>query len=232
MSHAANNATNSPIQDDFVVPVCAEQIQILFEDEHILAINKPRKLLSLSGKNPLNKDSVHFRLVQTYPEVTLAHRLDFGTSGVLLLAKNKNVNAVLTKQFQNRTITKRYEAILDGHVIHDKGLIDFPISKDKANFPRLKICLQTGKPAQTQYRVLERLHEPNRTRVLFTPITGRTHQLRIHSQAIQHPILGCDLYGSEQTLAMAPRMLLHAVELEFDHPISLQPMKIICPCPF
>ncbi|MGJ8680037.1 RluA family pseudouridine synthase [Paraglaciecola sp.] len=223
---------NSPIQDDFVVPVCAEQIEILFEDEHILVINKPSKLLSLSGKNPLNKDSVHFRLVQTYPEITLAHRLDFGTSGALLLAKNKGINAQLTKQFQNRTITKRYEAILDGHVTHDEGVIDFPISKDKANFPRLKICQQTGKSAQTQYRVLERLHEPNRTRVSFTPITGRTHQLRIHSQAIQHPILGCDLYGTETTLSKASRLLLHAVALEFEHPVSLKPMQITSPCPF
>lgn len=215
-----------------MAPVCHEKIKILFEDEHILVINKPSKLLSLSGKNPLNRDSVHYRLAQQYSAITLAHRLDFGTSGILLLAKNKSINAELTKQFQNRTVVKRYEAILDGHMDHDEGQIDLPISKDKANFPRLKVCHDTGKTAVSQYQVVERLLNPDRTRVLFTPITGRTHQLRIHSQAIQHPILGCDLYGSEQTLAMAPRMLLHAVELEFDHPISLQPMQITCPCPF
>lgn len=215
-----------------MVPKCHEKIEILFEDEHILVINKPSKLLSLSGKNPLNRDSVHYRLAQKYPGIRLVHRLDFGTSGIVLLAKNKNINAELTKQFQNRTVVKRYEAMLDGHMDHDDGQIDLPISNNKANFPRLKVCHNTGKTAVSQYRVVERLLNPDRTRVVFTPITGRTHQLRIHSQAIQHSILGCDLYGSEQTLAMAPRMLLHAVELEFEHPISLQPMKISCPCPF
>lgn len=188
--------------------------------------------MSLSGKNPLNRDSVHYRLAQQYPTITLAHRLDFGTSGVMLLAKNKMVNANLTKQFQDRTIVKRYEALLDGHVEKDDGEINLPISKDKANFPRLKVCHDTGKTAVSQYRVLERMNKPKSIRVLFTPITGRTHQLRIHSQAIQHPILGCDLYGTEATLAMATRLQLHAVELEFQHPVTQQHMRIHCSCPF
>ncbi|MCF2947902.1 RluA family pseudouridine synthase [Paraglaciecola aquimarina] len=221
-----------PVFDDFVVPECLEKIETLFEDEHILLINKPSKLLSLSGKNPLNIDSVHYRLVPDYPEITLVHRLDFGTSGVLLLAKNKSVNAELTKQFQDRTVLKRYEAMLNGHLENSKGEIDLPISKDKANFPRLKVCRQTGKPAVSHFKVLERLNSPNRTRVEFTPITGRTHQLRIHSQGFGHPILGCDLYGSEHTLAMASRMLLHAIELKFLHPVTRNPMTIKSSCPF
>lgn len=222
----------SNIQDDFVAPKCIDKIELLFKDEHILVINKPSGLLSLSGKNPLNKDSVHFRLVKNYPKITLAHRLDFGTSGIMLLAQNKDVNIQLNKQFQNRTVTKYYEAILDGHVEQDEGKIELPISKDKANFPRLKVCTQTGRHALTQYRVLHRLNQPNRTRVSFMPITGRTHQLRIHAQGIQHPILGCDLYGSKTTQALAPRLMLHAVQLEFDHPVSLKRIKITSPCPF
>jgi tRNA pseudouridine32 synthase/23S rRNA pseudouridine746 synthase len=221
-----------PPVDDFIAPPCHEQIAILLQDEHIMLIDKPSGLLSLSGKNPLNLDSVHHRLVQDYPDITLAHRLDFGTSGIMLLAMNKSVNAQLTKQFQARTVLKHYESILDGHLADDSGRIDYPISKDKANFPRLTVCYQQGQVAISDYQVLERLTPPTRTRVRFSPVTGRTHQLRIHSQALGHPILGCDLYGTAQTLALAPRLLLHAVELEFTHPLSQQRLKISCPCPF
>ena len=169
--------------DNFVAPVCLEKIAILFEDECLLVINKPSGLLSLSGKNPLNKDSVHYRLAQQYPEIRLTHRLDLGTSGIMLLAKNKDVNANLTKQFQARTIVKTYVATLLGHVADDHGVIDAPIAK--AQFPYQKVCIETGKAAQSHYKVLERLRDSitsvKTTRVLFTPLTGRTHQLRVHS---------------------------------------------------
>ncbi|MDN4502835.1 RluA family pseudouridine synthase [Alteromonadaceae bacterium BrNp21-10] len=223
---------NTSVIDNFIAPVCHASIDVLYQDEHILLINKPSVLLSLSGKNPLNKDSVHHRLAQQFPDITLAHRLDFGTSGIMLLAMNKTINANLTKQFQGRTVIKRYESMLAGHLAEDSGSIEHPISKDKSNFPRLKVCFATGQQALSHYNVLERLTQPNRTRVLFTPATGRTHQLRIHSQAINHPILGCDLYGTEATQALAPRLLLHAVELEFDHPHTYKRMTIHCPCPF
>ena len=218
--------------DSFVAPVCDEQIEILFQDDSILLINKPSGLLSLSGKNPLNKDSVHFRIVQQFPTATMVHRLDFGTSGIMLLALSKTVNANLTRQFQDRTVNKNYVAILDGCVEQDEGNIDAPIAKDRPNFPRLKICQSSGKRALSHYRVLERLNNPQRSRVLFTPQTGRTHQLRLHSREIGHPILGCDLYGSKQTLSMADRLLLHAQSLEFDHPVSTQRMQFTCNCPF
>ncbi|MEP2652451.1 MAG: RluA family pseudouridine synthase [Paraglaciecola sp.] len=218
--------------DHFIVPDCHEEISILYEDESLLVINKPSGLLSLSGKNPKNKDSVHYRLVEDYPTVTLAHRLDFGTSGVMLLAKNKQVNANLTQQFQTRTVTKRYESILAGHLRYEEGVINLPIAKDAALFPRLKICNQEGKEARSKYQVLERLTGPSRTRVQFTPLTGRTHQLRLHSQAIGHPILGCDLYGSVETQGLAARLLLHAVEITITHPHSQKPISFISPSPF
>ena len=220
------------IIDSFVAPVCLEQIEILFEDEYLLAINKPSGLLSLSGKNPLNKDSVHYRLVQQYPDIRLTHRLDLGTSGVMLLAKNRVINANLTKQFQARSVIKRYVSILDGEVLDEEGQIDLPIAKDKLLFPRLKICHQDGKSAQSHYQVAERLQEPDCTRVIFTPLTGRTHQLRIHSQAIGHPIIGCDLYGTEATQKMASRLMLHALDITFDHPQSQQHMTLCSPCSF
>lgn len=218
--------------DTFIAPVCNERIKILFQDEFILLLNKPSGLLSLSGKNPENRDSVHFRLVQQFPTVTMVHRLDFGTSGVMLLALNKPVNANLTRQFQARTVTKTYEAILDGHLQSNEGYIDAPIAKDRPNFPLLKICHDSGKHALSHYRVLERLENPLRSRVLFTPETGRTHQLRLHSREIGHPILGCDLYGSGRTHALASRLLLHATSIEFDHPVSGERILYSCACPF
>jgi tRNA pseudouridine32 synthase/23S rRNA pseudouridine746 synthase len=226
------------IVDNFVAPPCLEEIEILFEDEYLLAINKPSGLLSLSGKNPLNKDSVHHRLVQQYPDIRLTHRLDFGTSGIMLLAKNKEMNANLTKQFQARTVAKRYVSILAGEMVDIEGKIDLPIAKDPLLFPRLKVCHQNGKPAQSHYQVTERLDDPVRTRVVFMPLTGRTHQLRLHSQAIGHPILGCDLYGAPKTAIaiatkdMAPRLLLHALDITFDHPKSQKRMTLTSPCAF
>lgn len=218
--------------DRFVAPPCFEEIEILFDDEHFLAINKPSGLLSLSGKNPLNIDSVHHRLVQALPEIRLTHRLDLGTSGIMLLAKTKEINAKLTKQFQSRTVVKRYMSILAGEVADDMGVIDLPIAKDKLLFPRVKICRAQGKPAQTHFQVTQRLVNPRRTQVLFTPLTGRTHQLRLHSQALGHPIVGCDLYGSAATQAMAPRLMLHALDITFDHPHSDRLMTLTSPCPF
>lgn len=218
--------------DDFIAPLCTAEIRILFQDEHIVLIDKPSGLLSLSGKNPLNKDSVHFRLVQNFPSATLVHRLDFGTSGIMLVALNKQVNAQLTKQFQAGTINKTYCAILHGHLEQDSGLIDFPIAKDPPNFPLQKICSVTGKNALTQYKVIERIASPPSTRVLFTPISGRTHQLRIHSRELGHPILGCDLYKNAESQTMATRLLLHAMTLEFNHPITGERVLGSSDCPF
>ena len=220
------------IVDTFVAPACLDDIELLFQDGFLLLISKPSKLFSLSGKNPLNKDSVHFRLVKDFPAAAMVHRLDFGTSGVMVVALNKQVNAHLTKQFQQRTVVKSYKAVLHGHLKEGHGVIDYPIAKDNSIFPRLKICLKSGKPALTHYRVEERLHSPPRSVVRFSPETGRTHQLRIHSQAIGHPILGCDLYGNDNSLRLSNRLMLHAESLEFMHPISGENMRGVCPCPF
>ena len=218
--------------DDFVAPLCTAEIRIIYADEDILLIDKPSGLLSLSGKNPLNKDSVHFRLRQTFPTVTLVHRLDFGTSGIMVATLNKETASLLSKQFQARTVSKTYIAILEGLLSEDQGSIDFPISKDPPNFPLQKVCYDTGKPACSEYQVLERLQHPSRCRVRFTPRTGRTHQLRIHSLKAGHPILGCDLYKSETSEQLAERLLLHATELQFDHPVSGQRIRGESPCPF
>lgn len=220
------------IVDTFVAPPCHEEIELLFEDKSLLLISKPSGLLSLSGKNPANKDSVHFRLATQYPTATLVHRLDFGTSGIMIVALNKQVNKHLTMQFQQRTVVKHYKAVLFGHLNEDHGVVDKPIAKDNAIFPRLKICLTSGKTALTHYQVEERLDAPPRTVVTLKPETGRTHQLRIHAYTIGHPILGCDLYGDDISQSLADRLLLHATSIEFVHPASGEKMHARCPSPF
>jgi len=231
----------SAIIDTFVAPQCHDEIEILFQDEHLALINKPAGLLSLSGKNPQNLDSVHHRLVRIFPGCTLVHRLDFGTSGLMVIARNKAINAALCQQFSQRTVTKVYVALLCGYVAENEGVIDAAIAKDPALFPLMSICEISEKPARSHYRVLKRFEQKWEdgtllplTRVQLTPETGRTHQLRIHCQQLGHPILGCDLYGglllpgTEKT----PRLMLHASELNFVHPVSGKPVSARCNSPF
>ena len=218
--------------DTFIAPPCLDEIEILFQDEYLLLINKPSGLLTLSGKNPLNRDSVHFRLVQDFPTATLVHRLDFGTSGIMIVALDKSINVHISNQFQTSTIAKTYTALLHGYVEQDSGIIEFPIAKDPPNFPLQKICFATGKSALTNYKVIKRASSPAVTRVLFAPISGRTHQLRIHSREIGHPILGCDLYNNPDSFAMASRLMLHATTIEFDHPITGERTRGVSACPF
>lgn len=215
--------------DTFIAPPCFDEIEILYQDEYIVLINKPSGLLSLSGKNPKNLDSVHHRLAKIYPGCTLVHRLDFGTSGVMVIAQNKKINAELCQQFSQRKVTKVYSALLCGHLETNQGTIDAAITKYPEQFPLMSINDTEGKPARTKYQVIERFFSKQTnevllpiTRVRLIPETGRTHQLRIHCQHLGFPILGCDLYGglslpgAEQT----SRLMLHASELQFVHPVS------------
>lgn len=218
------------LDNPFIAPICHKQIEIIYQDDALLLIDKPTGLLSLSGRNPANFDSVYDRIAQQFPNANLIHRLDIGTSGLLIIALSKAVNSHIGKQFQNRAVSKTYTAILDGIVPKDQGIIEAPIAKDV--FPRQKVCFQTGKQAATYYQVLQRNLTNHTTRVLFKPITGRTHQLRIHSAYIGHPILGCDLYATEQAFKKADRMTLHASSLRFEHPTTGGLMDTQCPAPF
>jgi len=239
--HSAAGCPMSAIIDTFIAPPCFDEITLLFQDDHLLVINKPGGLLSLSGKNPQNLDSVHHRLVKRFPGCTLVHRLDFGTSGLMVVARNKAINAALCQQFSQRTVSKTYQALLCGHLADDEGVIDASIAKDPALFPRMVICAAQGKPARSRYRVTERSFYRGKegkelpvTRVELTPETGRTHQLRIHCQQLGHPILGCDLYGglvlpgAEQ----AERLMLHASGLTFVHPVSGETLHLSAASPF
>ncbi|WP_392343541.1 RluA family pseudouridine synthase [Pseudoalteromonas prydzensis] len=227
------------IVDDFIASVCYEYVEILYQDDDILLINKPSGLLSLSGKNPANWDSVHYRLVHGQPGITAAfqsaklpHRLDYGTSGIMIVGLNPESTKQLNKQFQAGTIKKHYIAMLDGWLLNDAGQINAAIAKDKLLFPLVKICNETGKPAVSDYIVLQRLTSPQRTLVQFTPVTGRTHQLRIHSHSIGHPIIGCDLYKNQHSQQLAERLQLHASDLFFVHPRSSKQTHLHCPQPF
>lgn len=233
------NPPNNTIVDDFIAPVCESFLTILYQDDDILLINKPSGLLSLSGKNPLNWDSVHYRLVHgqagltpAFPQAKLAHRLDFGTSGIMLVGLNAVSVQHLNQQFQAGTVQKRYLAMLEGWLADDQGQIVAPIAKDKSLFPRVKICHASGKVAISEYKVVQRFEQPRRSLVQFIPLTGRTHQLRIHSLEIGHPILGCDLYSSAQSEQLADRLQLHASDLYFQHPAGGAVMHGRCPCPF
>lgn len=224
---------------DFVAPVCEALVEILYQDDDILLINKPSGLLSVSGTHPLNWDSVYYRLLNgqagatpALPEAKLPHRLDIGTSGIMVVGLHAAATRHLNRQFQQRAIQRRYVAVLEGWLEHDQGQISAPIGKDKSLFPRVKICHRTGKDAVTEYTVLQRLEQPQRTVVEFVPHTGRTHQLRIHSLVAGHPILGCELYSSEHSEQLAERLLLHASDLCFQHPSSAEQIHAKSPCPF
>ena len=199
------------------------ELEIVFEDEDIVVINKPYNFLSVPGKETNN--SILKLLENKYPDATgplLVHRLDMSTSGILLAAKNKDVHKALQKQFEERTIKKRYVALLDGIVESDSGIIDLPLRVDLDDRPRQMVCSEYGKPAKTAYKVLER--KDGKTRVHLFPITGRTHQLRVHVThplGLNTPIVGDDLYGTK-----AKRLCLHAESLEFTHPTNGKKIKI------
>jgi tRNA pseudouridine32 synthase/23S rRNA pseudouridine746 synthase len=205
-------------QPPYLVPHSQEAIRILYEDEHLLLVRKPDLLLSIPGRHPLNKDSLISRLQATYPTASIVHRLDLDTSGIMVIPLDKPTHAHISRQFQQRLVKKSYIAVVHGVVADDEGEVDLPIACDWDNRPRQMICHDRGKSALTRYSVISR--EADRTRLLLEPVTGRSHQLRIHMRELGHPILGCDMYAHPEALAMAERLMLHATTLGFEHPAT------------
>jgi len=173
-------------------------------------------------------------VTEAFPGAILPHRLDFGTSGVMTVGLHAASAKSLNRQFQDRLVKKEYVAMLDGWVADDVGSISAAIAKDRECFPRVKICEETGKKAVSEYSVINRFDHPRgrRSLVKFSPLTGRTHQLRIHSQVLGHPILGCDLYQNNQSEATADRLMLHASDLYIEHPASGELVHGLSECPF
>lgn len=206
-------------------------LHILYQDDHIMVVNKPSGLLSVPGRLEEHKDSVMTRIQRDIPQAESVHRLDMATSGVLVVALNKAAERELKRQFREREPEKSYVARIWGHPPKDEGLVDLPLICDWPNRPMQKVCFETGKSAQTEYQVLERAAD-NSARIQLKPITGRSHQLRVHMQALGHPILGDRFYAHEAALAMASRLQLHAEWLTITHPAFGNKMTFRQPADF
>lgn len=202
----------------------------IYQDRHIMVLNKPSGLLSVPGKAAEHQDSLLTRVQQQFPAAEAAHRLDMSTSGLMLISLHKAAESELKRQFRHRQVSKRYLAKVWGIPRAQSGLIDLPLICDWPNRPKQKVCWLTGKPAQTYYQRLASFGDSSLLQL--TPITGRSHQLRVHLQSLGHPILGDRFYAHDEALAKADRLQLHAEQLQFTHPISQQPLQFCCPADF
>lgn len=211
------------------------EIDVLYMDDALLVLNKPAGLLSVPGRGEDKQDCLSARVQRHYPEALVVHRLDMATSGVMVFARSPAVQRCLNDAFASRSVTKRYIAIVDGHpeLPHSAwGVIDLPILVDWPNRPRRVIDLVHGKPSMTRWRTLSFNDTMQTTRVELEPITGRSHQLRVHLLAMGHAIVGDALYANQQVQAKSDRLLLHACSIELQHPVSGQTMQFFSPEPF
>ena len=202
-------------------------LEIIYQDESFIAVDKPTRLLSVPGKGPDKQDCCYRRVRKEFPDALVVHRLDMDTSGLLLFARTPETQRDLSAQFENRSIEKTYTAVVEGIINEDAGIIDFPIRRDmKQSLPpkHLVDCVR-GKKALTEWKVLERYEET--TRVALFPKTGRSHQLRLHMQSIGHPIAGDPIYGLP-----TERLMLHADSLAFLHPVTGEAVRLVSPVPF
>ncbi|WP_047046336.1 pseudouridine synthase [Vibrio mexicanus] len=205
-------------------------LDITFEDDDILIANKPPELLSVPGRLEEHYDSLWSRLVAEYPQIQVVHRLDMSTSGLMLLAKHKEAERALKKQFQYRLTHKVYYARVWGTPEHEEGVVDLPLIGDWPNRPKQKVCFDNGKPAETRYQVVKREEKTSIVRLL--PITGRSHQLRVHMQQIGCPIVGDEFYAHKQAFECSTRLELHSAELSFYHPRTQDLTNQFVPCDF
>ncbi len=226
-------------------------LEVLYADEALVVVNKPSGLLSVPGRGTQKADCVSARVQALYPDALVVHRLDMSTSGLLVLARGAAVQRELSRQFAQREVFKFYEALVAGHLkpdVHTASLmnsdnathdgwstIDLPLIVDWPQRPKSKVDHDIGKPSQTRWQVREYLTLPcglETTRVALEPVTGRSHQLRVHLQALGHPIVGDALYADTTALAAAPRLLLHACMLELTHPHTQKRHRFESTVPF
>lgn len=218
------------------------EFDLIYEDDALLVFNKPSGLLSVPGKGPEKADCLRTRVQQVYPEALTVHRLDMSTSGILLMARSAALHRTLSIAFADREVQKRYIAVVDGQILETNAaesddsstwrLIDLPIATDWVNRPLQKIDALEGKPSQTHYRVMAYDPSTDTTRLELAPETGRTHQLRVHLQAIGHAILGDHLYATAEAMAKSTRLMLHASQLVFTHPLTGKSLALQCEAPF
>jgi tRNA pseudouridine32 synthase/23S rRNA pseudouridine746 synthase len=209
--------------------------RIVHRDDRLLVLEKPSGLLAVPGRGPDLQDCLARRVQELFPTALVVHRLDRDTSGLMLMALDADAQRDLSRQFEQRQVQKHYQCIVRGMPERSSGLVDLPIARDPARPPRYRIDHETGRPSQTSWRVLERLGD--RARLDVEPITGRSHQIRLHLATLGHPILGDPLYGDDETPAdceasLAPRLLLHATLLTVAHPADGRRVEWRSACPF
>ena len=204
-------------------------VEIIYQDKDVLAVNKPSGLLSVSGRGAHLLDAVHTRVLALVPCAYIVHRLDMDTSGVMLFATRRKAERHLKRQFQERAINKRYIAMVQGHLNDKTGIIDKPLMPDPARKMRHCVAKQ-GKASVTKYEVLDEGQECSLLRL--TPITGRSHQIRVHLMSIGHPILGDRFYAPEVVTARAKRLCLHAEQISFIQPYTQRPIEVVSPHQF
>ncbi|WP_020414038.1 RluA family pseudouridine synthase [Microbulbifer variabilis] len=193
-------------------------LSVVFEDSSLLILDKPSGLLSVPGRDPTNWDSLASRVQECYPEALIVHRLDMDTSGLVVMARSPEAHRQLSVLFQNREVSKTYIAWVWGAPEADSGKVELPLICDWPNRPKQKVDFEIGKPSLTRWEKVTT--SGSRSLIRLTPVTGRSHQLRVHMQAIGHPILGDPFYAHIEALSAAPRLLLHARELGFKHPAT------------
>lgn len=209
-------------------------LDLIWADDHVIVVNKPSGLLSVPGRGEAYADCMASRVQQRYEDALVVHRLDMDTSGLLLFGRGKDMQRVFSELFLHRQVSKRYVALLHGLLQPDEGLIDLPLIADWPNRPRQKVDHEVGKPSQTRFQVISRDDLAQQTRVALEPLTGRSHQLRVHSLALGHPIVGDPLYGP-QPVSQAhstARLCLHAEMLSMPHPVTGELLYCESPCPF
>lgn len=215
----------------FIYQPPQEPLKILYEDEHFIVIDKPSGLLSVMGRLAEHQDSAYWRILQQYPFAKVVHRLDMATSGILLFAKHRDAEVMMSKLFQARHVSKYYTAQVQGKLLHN-GTVDVPLIADWEQRPRQKVDFEHGKSALTHYEIIAYDAKRDETRVKLIPITGRSHQLRVHMAHLGHPIMGDKLYHPEPSLNQWQRLALHATALEFTCQITLKHIKIESVVPF
>jgi tRNA pseudouridine32 synthase/23S rRNA pseudouridine746 synthase len=225
----------APLRTPTTAPLDADALCVLYADAGLLAFDKPSGLLSVPGRGSDKQDCLIGRAQTRWADARVVHRLDMATSGLMVLARGLEMQRRLSASFAERHTTKDYLAVVDGWLPAERGEIDLPLIADWPNRPRQKVDHQLGKAALTRWQVLARERDAQghaQTRVLLSPVTGRSHQLRVHLLALGHPILGDTLYAPATVQARAPRLQLHALRLCLPHPADGRPLELHCPAPF
>ena len=202
----------------------------MYVDEHLLVLDKPAGLLAVPGRGEDKQDCLALRAQRLWPDALVVHRLDMATSGLFVMGRGIAMQRRLSRAFAEREVDKRYEAVVAGRVEQDAGTITLPLAADWPRRPMQKVDGEHGRASETRWTVAARAVDT--TRLLLEPLTGRTHQLRVHLLAIGHPIVGDALYAPPQVQALSPRLLLHATGLRMAHPAGGEPLAFDSPAPF